>query len=163
MSNNIIPFHPAPGLGIMLPGWWTVPQNPIVPQQTMYAPRMGELLPASFVVPQNPIVRTTALGVNATTGIGCMSCEAERAAGMGSLGFFDSYNPVEWNWTEWAVVGGGVLFLLLMMRPGKSAYQAGMTQAKQDYRKAVERVKSKYPRVGGRIRRAAKAAAGELS
>ena len=47
-------FHPAPGLGDLLPGFFVVPQNPIM-DATTYVPRIGEILPGSFPVPQNPI------------------------------------------------------------------------------------------------------------
>jgi hypothetical protein len=46
-------YHPAPGLGDLLPGFFVVPQNPIVP--TTYVPRIGDILPGKFAVPQNPI------------------------------------------------------------------------------------------------------------
>lgn len=49
-----LPFHPAPGLGDLLPGFFVVPQNPIK-DATTYVPRIGEILPGSYPVPQNPI------------------------------------------------------------------------------------------------------------
>lgn len=51
---SMINYHPAPGLGDLLPGFFVVPQNPIK-DATTYVPRIGEILPGSFVVPQNPI------------------------------------------------------------------------------------------------------------
>ena len=49
-------YHPAPGLGDLLPGFFVVPQNPITDNQgTTYVPRIGDILPGSFPVPQNPI------------------------------------------------------------------------------------------------------------
>ena len=49
-------YHPAPGLGDLLPGFFVVPQNPITDTQgTTYVPRIGDILPGSFPVPQNPI------------------------------------------------------------------------------------------------------------
>lgn len=50
---SMINYHPAPGLGDLLPGFYVVPQNPI--QSTTYVPRIGEILPGSYAVPQNPI------------------------------------------------------------------------------------------------------------
>ena len=63
MAGNIA-YHPAPGLGELLPGWYDVPQNPIAPGAAgvRYTPTvqeslagLGEFIGASFVVPQNPI------------------------------------------------------------------------------------------------------------
>lgn len=62
-------FHPAPGFGDLLPGFFVVPQNPIrgastpmVPSvqaaaggQVVRVPHVGDLLPGQFPVPQNPI------------------------------------------------------------------------------------------------------------
>ena len=51
---SMLNYHPAPGLGDLLPGFYVVPQNPIK-DATTYVPRIGEILPASYAVPQNPI------------------------------------------------------------------------------------------------------------
>lgn len=51
---SMINYHPAPGLGDLLPGFFVVPQNPIK-DATTYVPRIGEILPGSYAVPQNPI------------------------------------------------------------------------------------------------------------
>lgn len=53
---SMLNFHPAPGLGDLLPGFFVVPQNPITDTQGVtYVPRIGDILPASYAVPQNPI------------------------------------------------------------------------------------------------------------
>jgi len=56
MAGNIA-FHPAPGLGDLLPGWYAVPQDPITAaaKGVTYTPGIGDILPAAFVVPQNPV------------------------------------------------------------------------------------------------------------
>jgi hypothetical protein len=51
---SMIQYHPAPGLGLYMPGWFSVPQNPME-GGVSYTPRIGEILPGAFVVPQNPI------------------------------------------------------------------------------------------------------------
>ena len=60
--------HPAPGFGDLMPGWYSVPQNPIrdvgtalVPSansggQITRVPKLGELMPGAFSVPQNPLI-----------------------------------------------------------------------------------------------------------
>ncbi len=67
----MLPFHPAPGLGELLPGWFDVPQNPLRPDSTDLVPTvraavgnrvtkkptMGELIQGIvFNVPDNPVV-----------------------------------------------------------------------------------------------------------
>jgi len=88
----VIPVHPAPGLGDLLPGWHVVPQNPIRDAGTaikatvtakaggavVKVPGMGELLPGMFVVPQNPLRQVLSSppgsGVPGTKGLGCGTC-----------------------------------------------------------------------------------------
>ncbi len=53
MAGNIS-FHPAPGLGDLMPGWYPVPQNPMT-DGVAYIPRIGEIMAGSYPVPQNPI------------------------------------------------------------------------------------------------------------
>lgn len=58
MAGNIN-VHPAPNraLGELMPGWYDVPQNPIMAAKygIGYTPTLGEIMPGNFVVPQNPI------------------------------------------------------------------------------------------------------------
>lgn len=85
--------NPAPGLGVIVPGSWSVPQNPITAAR--YTPRIGEIMAARFTVPQNPITDALAKGNigrpdtgpgaafrrlhglsgrNGRNGMGCASC-----------------------------------------------------------------------------------------
>jgi hypothetical protein len=82
-----IALHPAPGLGEMLPGWFSVPNNPIKSgyEQAAYTPHVGELMPAKFSIPENPLVRALA-------GYGMGYC----SAGMGGLGA-DAAVPSWWD------------------------------------------------------------------
>jgi len=101
----VIPVHPAPGLGDLLPGWFVVPQNPIRDAGTpvkanvtakaggavVKVPSMGELMPGMFTVPQNPLRQALAsppgTGVPGTKGLGCGTCHGMGDASglMGSL------------------------------------------------------------------------------
>lgn len=106
----VIPVHPAPGLGDLLPGWHVVPQNPIrdaelstaiVASTTAKAggrvvkvPSMGELMPGMFVVPQNPLRTALATppgagvpGTHGMKGLGCSTCHGlgDASGLMGSL------------------------------------------------------------------------------
>lgn len=93
-------FHPAPGLGDLLPGWFDVPQNPIRPDSTALVPTvraavgnrvtrkptMGELLPGTmFTVPQNPVMQNMAGSGLAGFTPGRFSVP-QTSVGMGGLG-----------------------------------------------------------------------------
>jgi len=80
---------------------------------------------------------------------------------MEGLGEFDlsTFNPSQWSKTTWMIVGGVGILLVMMSRPGKSAYQAAMSQARADYSKSVATIRGKYKRTGQRIGKAAARAA----
>lgn len=117
-------FHPAPGLGDLLPGAFVVPQNPIDGESrraTSYVPRMGELLPGSFSVPQNPLIAALSSGnplkpanMSNGAGCGCAECAGGGLSGLSGLGnmsleeVFGTINP--------GYVVGGIVGLFLLMR-----------------------------------------------
>lgn len=118
-------YHPAPGLGDLLPGYFVVPQNPVrdaegplVPSVQALAagavlkkPHMGEFLPATFAVPQNPIRKSLATNMNGLNGMGCgcgggQSCGcASNFYGMSGLGanvpFSSAFSSMA-NFEAWA-------------------------------------------------------------
>ena len=116
-----LPFHPAPGLGDILPGWYALPQNPIVNPVT-YRPGMGEILPGAYVLPHNPLADRLYADspirpvnspnpegdvVPASGGCGCASC----AGGMGELdlgSLMQTLNP--------GYVVGGIIAAFLIFR-----------------------------------------------
>lgn len=58
-------YHPAPGLGDLLPGFIEVPQNPIsggVQRPISRVPTIGELIAGSQRLPQNPLMAALASG-----------------------------------------------------------------------------------------------------
>lgn len=66
-------FHPAPGLGDLMPGSYVVPNNPfhpasLNPSPVGRVPSIGELLPAKFPIPFNPIVHHRGVGGVSTRG-----------------------------------------------------------------------------------------------
>lgn len=159
MSN--FPYHPAPGLGELLPGFFVVPQNPITAarQGVGYIPRMGELLPASFTVPQNPIVKNFHSNMGGLGGCPTGNCGGFTGAlagpvGMGELDMSD-FNPSNWTMNTWMIAGGVAILLILMSRPGGSEYKAAMSQARADYNKQVAGIRRRYKRVGQRVGKAA--------
>ena len=134
MSN--IGFHPAPGLGDLINGWFIVPQNPIrdasqatvivpsvqatAPGQILRKPTLAEYLPATFRVPQNPLAKQLGMA-------GCAGC------GMGDLsvsGFTDwaqQTSPIA-SLPNWVVYGAGAVAAWLLLMPGGSEYRAARSE-----------------------------------
>lgn len=90
MAGNI-QFHPAPGLGDLMPGWFPVPQNPMT-DGISYIPRIGEIMAGNYPVPQNPIKdytkgQVTLLGQQNGCGPGMINGQvANPDAGLGGCG-----------------------------------------------------------------------------
>jgi len=81
-----LPFHPAPGLSDLAPGWFVVPQNPLAlgpstvlvptmgataPGRWLRNPTLADLVAGSFPVPQNPVANNLAAGLAGLRGMGC--------------------------------------------------------------------------------------------
>jgi hypothetical protein len=151
-----INFHPAPGLGDLLPGMFVVPQNPIMdagtplvpsvqataPNQVMRVKHIGELLPGMFVVPQNPIIRTLATG-GQTSGMAGLGCGGGCGCGMGDA----TAAPATSDWTSFftqstiipgipdgLIYGGGLLAVYMLMSPGGKEYRQKSRALKAQYR-----------------------------
>lgn len=75
--------HPAPGIGVLMPGQFAVPQNPLRP--ATYRPTIGEFMAARFTVPQNPILDAVASGDigRPQTGPGAAWRRLKNGGGMG--------------------------------------------------------------------------------
>lgn len=169
---SMIGFHPAPGLGELLPGWFVVPQNPLelATRGIRRIPTIGEIVPATFPVPQNPLVRALSLGASPKclcVGIGCGDGCLSRYSGM--TGLPEIWEQVKttatgaWgsvtgmlggaNWTTYALAGGGVLLLWMLISRG-GGYRREAGAARREYRARVAGLKAKY---GRRYRRLAEA------
>ena len=142
-------YHPAPGLGDLLPGWLVVPQNPVraaetalvptvqalAPGAIMRKPHMGDFLPASFVVPQNPIRKTLASNMN---GLGCGGNTGANFYGMSGMGataatttvspfssmaafqaWLQAPSSLSASIPNWMLYGGGAAALLLFLNSQK--------------------------------------------
>jgi hypothetical protein len=123
------------GMGMMVPGAFVVPQNPIVRSQGGLGGIVG---PAAFVVPQNPLMGNTILNgpinlaspkKNALTtslkGLSCGTCAASSLNGMGS---FDVTNPVtslmddsSFGFPNYVIAIGGVMLVMFMSRSQASS------------------------------------------
>jgi hypothetical protein len=108
-----LPMHPAPGLGDLMPGWFVVPQNPILDRGTPLVPsvqatnpngisripRLGDLVVGSFTVPQNPLTNPSPM----QAGMGCSSCGGANFYGMNGLGqsFSEVFTDIgAGNWSQ---------------------------------------------------------------
>src|SRR5882724_9559636 len=81
-------YHPAPGMGDLLPGFYVVPQNPVQPVK--YVRGISEILPGSFPVPQNPVKDYTR-GQTKLIGQGVSGCGGSCG---GSCGYGGQINGV---------------------------------------------------------------------
>ena len=175
-----INFHPAPGLGELMPGWFVVPQNPIAPDRTelmptpqarsggrpVYVPHVGELMPAKFTVPQNPLVRELrGLGVLGGCGscgmAGCAGCgsasgEAKCGAGCGcasAIGFsgLGSFGDSLSGLADTLTTG----YMPYLIGGGLLLlFLSGRGSSREGYRKAVDEAGRRYPSRYRRVRRA---------
>jgi len=163
----VIPVHPAPGLGDLLPGFYVVPQNPIRDAGTpikatvtakangaiVKVPSMGELLPGMFAVPQNPLRQALASppgsGVPGTKGMGCGTCHGMgdatglmgslASAGSGITGWLQNQNTVAGiTLPNWAWAGLGVVTYFLLA-PGGQEYHAVRARSR-GYRRLATRL-----------------------
>lgn len=152
-----INFHPAPGLGDLLPGMFVVPQNPIrdagtalvpsvqatAPNQVMRVKHIGELLQAAFTVPQNPLIRTLATGGQSNNGMAGLGCGSGCGCGMGDT----TAVPAASSWTDMftnstiipgipdgLIYGGGLLAAYMLLSPGGSEYRKRSAALKSQYR-----------------------------
>jgi len=122
MAGNL-PYHPAPGLGDLLPGYFSVPQNPITDRLPVtMTPGIGDILPGSFPVPQNPIKdftrgqvkmigQQTGTGYPGLSGCGCGcngggGCSGSlngHPVGMGGLS--EDWSAIQTNITDGNYMG----------------------------------------------------------
>ena len=158
-----LPFHPAPGLGDLLPGSFVVPQNPILDAGTalvpsvqaaaggrvVRVPHIGELLPARFDVPQNPLrdalLSASVVKTQSTKGMGCVGCMAglDGLGGMGDLSssitsitsWFSKplFTIAGFNVMPWHVALAGVGAYMLFA-PGGSEYRAASRALRAQHR-----------------------------
>jgi len=174
-----INMHPAPGLGDLVPGFFVVPQNPILPVRRVMG--MGEFIEGKFIVPQNPILAALGLpqgiqGLKGDCGCGCNGgggCRQQgtlhaseqgmvngrRVAmdGMGNI-LDDATAAAQDAWTQvtgggnttYLAIGAGVLLLFLFSRGSGG----------DSYRQELAKLRSKYPTRARRARRAISAATG---
>ena len=145
-------FHPAPGMGQMLPGWFAVPQNPIIRASVMgVMPEQGKALEVS--------------GLGYGCGCGCDGGCGCKGNGMGSL--TEDLQTKLNEGIAFATDGGtGTIVtvllagLLLYSFTGGSAYRDKAAALKSEYSLKLRELKSRYPST---LRRAKRKVSGLLS
>jgi hypothetical protein len=162
--------HPAPGLGELIPGWFSVPSNPIIPPT--YIPHIGELLPASFPIPQNPLIAAVmsppGYGLPNQSGLGCgcapgcgsgmcggaqgmagLSGDCGCIGGMCGCGMGQFADPM-----SLALLAGGVILLLWLWTPGGREHREAQARLLKTYQRQSAYLKAKargYRRVARKV------------
>lgn len=152
-----INFHPAPGFGDLMPGFFVVPQNPLrpgdtgtplvpslqatAPGRTLRISRIGELMPGQFSVPQNPLMAAITGGMSGL-GCGCSSgCGNSNYTlnGMGDLSmdsitsWLTDPSPISASVPNWMLYGGAAVALWFITQPSGSAYRAKRKALRSEY------------------------------
>lgn len=138
------PHHPAPGFGDLIPGFFVLPQNPVVDikdrrlmpygfagksfgcvSQVGYVPRIGDLMRSRMAVPSNPLIRSLRAGMSGGMSGCCCSGDGEGSQGAApddtNTGYVNgapvlSSGFVEGiDWTSLAL-GAGAVALVMNMR-----------------------------------------------
>ena len=80
MRANVQAIH---GIGDFVPGWFAVPQNPVVMKKT----GMGDFVPGYFAVPQTPVgaKRPGMSGLGCGSDCGCGPCRSGNGMGQVDL------------------------------------------------------------------------------
>lgn len=159
---STINFHPAPGLGDLLDGWFVVPQNPVrdagtpmvpsvqatMPGRVMVKPHMGDFLPGTFTVPQNPIVKNLQTGMGGLACVGGMGCACGSPSCAGpepyyyGMSGFDLTTIQTWATSpsfvsasipNWALWGGAAVALWFMTQPSGSEYREKRKALRSEY------------------------------
>jgi hypothetical protein len=147
-------FHPAAGLGDLLPGMYTVPMNPIraaqqqtagiVPSLQATAPgkvirrqHMGEILAGRWTVPQNPLIRSLTgggMGCVGCAGVGCVGCAGMSGLGDASTGNFLTDSTIISGVPDGILYGGAALLAWMIFAPGGSEYRKRASALRSQYR-----------------------------
>ena len=119
-----LPFHPAPGLSDLAPGWFVLPQNPLTmgpstvlvptmaataPGRWTRTPTLADLVQASFPVPQNPVVQNLVMGLQGLRGmrgccgLGCGGGGCGQPYGLNGLGQTPGTDAL----STWLAANGG--------------------------------------------------------
>lgn len=164
------------GMGIFLPAHWTLPQNPLLEPPVglcnlgdgcgcgLSDCGLGAIVTGIYQMTDNGVVpeilakrakleylEKNPLGPVGMAGCGPSTCPCELGyCGTGLNGVMDdimaSVTGMAADWKTWAIVGGGVLALVMLTGGGGSQRRAELAAAKSRYKASVARIKADRPR-----------------
>lgn len=145
-------FTNLPGLGVFLPAHWTLPQNPLEMRAGLCNYGIGAIVEGFPVLPENPIVvellgkekMAEALQKNPLGPVG-LSCGPVGLCGMVD-DVMNSVTTSMGDWKTWAIVGAGVLGLVMLTGGGGSQRRAELTAARAQYKSKVATIRASRPR-----------------
>jgi len=157
----MLSLHPAPGngngMGIFIPANWTIPENPI-----SAAFGLGEIVDGIYNLPANPIVgelnakialaeQLQKYPVGLSCGPSTCPCQVGLCgiSGLGVGTVDDILNKVTGgmgDWKTWAIVGGGVLALVMLTGGGGTQRRSELSAAKAQYKAKVAQIRASRPR-----------------
>ncbi len=160
----IIPENPVKaaysGLGTIIAGNYRLPAKPFAPSG------MGDIVDGIFYMPSNGVVEDLNARIAMAealqkypVGLSCgpSSCPCQMGfcgptiAGMGDITadinkLMGQVTGSLGNWQTWAIIGAGVVGLVLLTGGGGSQRRAEMTAAKAEYRAKVASIRASRPR-----------------
>jgi hypothetical protein len=146
-------FHPAPGLGDLIPGSFVVPQNPVTAGIQRVA-TIGEILPGFYPVPQNPLAgaNTKNFGrMPGDCGCGCAGAGTCRSsAGMGALSDYIPEIPESVAGIPVTYLLGGALLAYFILSRG-SEYRDEHAELRAKYKYDAARLRRQSPRRYARV------------
>jgi hypothetical protein len=155
----MLPFHPAPssrGIGVFMPALWTIPENPI-----MRAYGLGDIVDGLYSLPENPIVleiiakrkmaeelQKNPLGpVGLSCGPSTCPCQVGLCGVSGTVDeLMAQVTSSMGDWKTWAMVGAGVLALVMFTGGGGSQRRSEIAAARAQYKAKVASIKAARPR-----------------
>ena len=152
--------HPSPGLGLMLPAYWTLPQNPLATPLATLARSLGVgaiISGLDFAGPDNGVIpeilakqkAAEYLTRNPNGPVGLSSCgQPGYPCGMGNVldDVLGSVTSSMGNWQTWAMVGAGVLALVMFTGGGGAQRSSELAAAKAQYKAKVASIRAARPR-----------------
>lgn len=155
----MLPFHPAPstrGIGVFMPAVWSIPENPI-----MRAYGLGDIVSGLYTLPENPIVLEIVAkqkmaeelqkNPNGPVGLSCgpstCPCQVGLCGVSGTVDDLMSQVTTSMgDWKTWAMVGAGVVALVMVTGGGGSQRRSELAAARAQYKSKVASIRAARPR-----------------
>lgn len=157
MPNPVKAAYGAAGLGTIIAGNYRLPARPFA------GGGMGDIVDGIYSMPDNGVVADLNARIAMAealqkypVGLSCgpATCPCQVGLcgpGMGDLTadlnkLMGSVTGSLGNWQSWAIIGGGVLALVMLTGGGGSQRRAEMTAAKAQYKAKVASIRASRPR-----------------